>query len=107
MQRGDQHLAFVVKFCTRQKLRKPPDFAPGRDWRRIVEKHRMNKDAIFALEMHRDHLATFGEFAKARCIRQANEFELDDWAGNFERFGHGGPQDLRIGQIFDDEYSRS
>jgi hypothetical protein len=53
--------------------------------------------------MHRDHLAAFGEFAKACCIRQANEFELDDGAGNFERFGHGGSQRLRIGQIFDDE----
>jgi hypothetical protein len=63
----------------------------------------MNKEPVLALELHWDHLTAFGEFAKASRIRQTNEFELYDRAGNFQRFRHGGPQGLRIGQIFDNE----
>jgi hypothetical protein len=58
----------------------------------------MNVDSLLAPKANWNHLAAFGEIAKAGRIRQADEFKFDDWVGDFERFRHDGAQGGWIGR---------
>ncbi len=81
IQPADQNFLVVGQRRLRQFLREAPDFAPARDRRLVVEIHRMDVTALFAMKADRDHLTGLGIVAKAGRIRHADEFIFDDRLG--------------------------
>src|SRR5215467_4030181 len=65
MQRADEHVALDLDLWPRKLFRKAPEFTAACDRTFVVEIHRVDIDALVALEANRDDLPGFGVVAEA------------------------------------------
>ncbi len=87
-----------------QLLRKTPYFTSTRNRAFVIEVHRMRVVGEAPLLIaHRDDLAAFGVVTKARRVRHANEFVMDEIVFRMQGLRHDGAQRIEIGLVGNDE----